>query len=269
VFSVDPASGTDVCAISGVDATTLTYEEAGTCVVDADQAGDALHAAAPTVTASIEVEQAPAFTMDAPPTTVAAGQPYAASFAATGLPVPTFALAPGAPFWLSLDSGTGALVGTPPTGTASFTYSVVAANDIGSTTAGPFTVAVTTPTPSHPFEADIAAQLSCPTSVAAHHQGSCTVTVANKGPATARFVTAEIVLPFGLARVPAGRGGAWFGGARLWTMGSLAPGSSASFSINFVAIRATWGPVFAAAYSFNRDPNEANNVATARIDVRR
>ncbi len=267
VFSVDPASDAGVCAVSGVDGTTLTYEQAGTCIVDADQAGDAGYAAAPTVTASIEVEQAPAFTEDAPPLTVIAGQPYTASFGASGLPVPTFALASGAPSWLSLDSSTGALAGTPPTGTASFSYSVVATNAIGSATAGPFCVTVTTPTPSHPFDADVSASLSCPSSVPAHHQGSCTLTVANAGPAPARFLTAEIVLPEGLARLPASRGGAWFGGAGLWSDRALAPGSSASFSVDFVAFRPTWGPVLGAAFSFTHDPNVANNVATARVDV--
>ena len=48
VFSVDPSSGAGVCSVSGVDGATLSYSQAGTCVVDANQAGNASYAAAPT-----------------------------------------------------------------------------------------------------------------------------------------------------------------------------------------------------------------------------
>ena len=46
VFSVDPASGPGVCTVSG---TTVTYTAAGSCVIDANQAGNASYAAAPQV----------------------------------------------------------------------------------------------------------------------------------------------------------------------------------------------------------------------------
>ena len=62
VFSVDPASGAGVCSVTGTDGTTLDYAQAGTCVIDANQAGNASYAAAPTLMASITVEQMPAFT---------------------------------------------------------------------------------------------------------------------------------------------------------------------------------------------------------------
>ncbi len=65
-FSIDTTSGAGVCAVSGVDGSTLTYDQPGTCVVDANQVGDASYAAAPTVSVSIAVDQAPAFTVDAP-----------------------------------------------------------------------------------------------------------------------------------------------------------------------------------------------------------
>ena len=61
VFSVDPASGAGVCGVTGTDGTTLDYAQAGTCVIDANQAGNASYAAAPTLTASITVEQTPGF----------------------------------------------------------------------------------------------------------------------------------------------------------------------------------------------------------------
>jgi eukaryotic-like serine/threonine-protein kinase len=52
VFSVDPSSGPGVCTVSG---TTVTYTAAGTCVIDANQAGNATYAAAPQVQRTITV----------------------------------------------------------------------------------------------------------------------------------------------------------------------------------------------------------------------
>lgn len=88
---------------------------------------------------------APVFTTDSPPTTVPSGTPYTGYFGASGVPAPTYALAPGAPAWLSIDpSFTGIVSGTPPPGTTSFTFSVLASNGVGPVaTAGPFTVTVT------------------------------------------------------------------------------------------------------------------------------
>ena len=52
VFSVDPSSGPGVCRVSG---TTVTYTAAGSCVIDANQAGNAHHAAAPQIQRTITV----------------------------------------------------------------------------------------------------------------------------------------------------------------------------------------------------------------------
>ena len=57
-----------MCSVSGVNGTTLSYSQAGTCVIGANQAGKAGYAAAPTVTGSVTVDQMPAFTLDTPPT---------------------------------------------------------------------------------------------------------------------------------------------------------------------------------------------------------
>ena len=147
-------SSAAVCATGGVDGATLSFTAAGTCVVDADQLGNASFAAAPTVSASIVVDQAPGFTAATPPTTASVGQPYAYTFAASGSPAPTFTLANGAPSWLTLDAGTGALSGTPPAGTSSFTYSITAVNSVGTTSAGPFTVTVAQPADPGPPDVD-------------------------------------------------------------------------------------------------------------------
>jgi serine/threonine protein kinase len=52
-FSVDPASDAGVCTVSG---NTVTFSAAGTCVMDANQAGNATYAAAPPVQQTIKVQ---------------------------------------------------------------------------------------------------------------------------------------------------------------------------------------------------------------------
>ncbi len=268
VFSVDPSSGAGVCSVSGIDGTTLSYMQAGTCVIDADQAGNASYAAAPTVTGVVTVDQTPAFTLDAPPTAATVGQSYAYSFAASGVPEPTYSLGPGSPSWLTLDAASGALSGSPPTGTTAFTYSVVAANGVGNATAGPFAVTVSPDPPPSP-DADISAALACPVTVEVRAVGSCTLTVANAGPTTAKFVAAGMSLPFRFGRVAATPGGMWFGHTGVWFLRSLPAGSSVTYTVSFQARRPGRGWVWAAGVSRSPDPNHANNVATATVTVTR
>jgi hypothetical protein len=52
VFTVDPASGPGVCTVSG---STVSYTAIGTCVIDANQAGNGHYAAAPQVQHTITV----------------------------------------------------------------------------------------------------------------------------------------------------------------------------------------------------------------------
>ena len=52
VFTTDPASGPGVCTISG---TTVTYTTIGTCIIDANQAGNGHYAAAPQVQHTVTV----------------------------------------------------------------------------------------------------------------------------------------------------------------------------------------------------------------------
>ncbi|HXY28329.1 MAG TPA: putative Ig domain-containing protein, partial [Acidimicrobiales bacterium] len=241
------------------------FTAAGTCVVDADQAGNASFAAAPTVSASVEVEQAPAFTADTPPTTGTAGQSYAYTFAADGAPAPSFALAAGAPSWLSLDAGSGALSGTPPSGTTSFTYAVVATNVVGSVTAGPFSV--TLAQPADPPVVDLSAALSCPGTSAVGTEGECTLTVHNAGPGTAESVTAAIVLPFRLRLVGAPGSSRWFGNGGAWWLGNLAPDASASFSATFRAVAPGRAIVVGGALSIEPGPSPADAFTSAPVVV--
>jgi serine/threonine-protein kinase len=56
VFSVDPSSGPGVCTVSG---TTVIYTGAGSCVIDANQAGNSRYASAPQVQRMIKVNPIP------------------------------------------------------------------------------------------------------------------------------------------------------------------------------------------------------------------
>ena len=74
-FTID-ASATSVCSISGA---TVSFTASGTCVIDANQAGDANYNAAPQAAQSFTVSknnQTIAFTSTAPATAVVAGATY-------------------------------------------------------------------------------------------------------------------------------------------------------------------------------------------------
>ena len=141
VITVD-ASASAVCSITG--AGVVSFQGAGTCLLDANQPGNVDYNAAPQVQQSFVVDQVPVFALDTPPTTAVVGQTYAYTFSANGTPIPTYALATGAPSWLSINATTGALTGIPPAGTKTFTFSVIASSSAGKATAGPFKVVVST-----------------------------------------------------------------------------------------------------------------------------
>ena len=63
VFTVDPTSGSGVCSVSGDNGSDLAFDGSGSCVVDANQGGNANFAAAPQDQGTIVV------TSPAPPTT--------------------------------------------------------------------------------------------------------------------------------------------------------------------------------------------------------
>ena len=139
--------GSTTGAVSGTpptDTTSFTYS-----VIASNRVTPNATAGPFTVTVS-PAQAAPAFTTDSPPLTATVGTQYSYTFVATGNPTPTYALGTGAPSWLSISSTSGALSGTPPTRTTSFTYSVIASNTVTpNATAGPFTVTVS-PAPRRP-----------------------------------------------------------------------------------------------------------------------
>jgi len=136
------SSASAVCSIS--PAGVVSFQTAGTCLLDANQAGNVDYTAAAQVQQSFVVRQLPVFALDTPPTTATVGQSYTYMFSANGTPVPTYALGTGAPSWLSINSTTGVVTATPPSGTTTFSYSVIASNSAGKATVGPFKVKVST-----------------------------------------------------------------------------------------------------------------------------
>ena len=97
VFSVDPSSGPQVCRVSG---TTLTYTAAGSCVIDANQAGNATYAAAAqiqrTITVSSGQKRPQSISFTAPASGTVGGSATLSATARSGLPVALSADNPGA-----------------------------------------------------------------------------------------------------------------------------------------------------------------------------
>ena len=87
MFSVDPASA-GVCAVSGG---TVTYNNSGACVIDANQAGNGTYAPAPQVQRTITVASGPkqtqSISFDAPSSGMVGGSAAVSASASSGLPV--------------------------------------------------------------------------------------------------------------------------------------------------------------------------------------
>ncbi len=91
---------------------------------------------------TMAVDTAPVFTADGPPSTATISMPFNFTFAASGFPAPTFALASGSlPTGLSLNTSSGVLSGTPTT-SGVFTFAVSATNTSGSVSSGSLSMTV-------------------------------------------------------------------------------------------------------------------------------
>ncbi|HEV2255988.1 MAG TPA: protein kinase, partial [Streptosporangiaceae bacterium] len=132
VFSVDPASGAGVCTVSG---STVSYAAAGSCVIDADQAGNAAYATAAQAQQMITVtsgqqqttqKKTQSITFTNPGAGTAGGSATLPATATSGLPVV-----------FSVGSGSGAGVCTLSGSTVSYAAAgscVVDANQAGDAT---------------------------------------------------------------------------------------------------------------------------------------
>jgi hypothetical protein len=254
MFSIDPASPL-VCSISGG---TVTFTAPGTCTIDANQTGGGQYASAPQVTQSVTVDLAPTFVLATPHLSAGAGQTYGYTFAASGSPAPTYALAK-APSWLTIDASDGAVSGTPPAGTKAFSYSVTATNAIGMATAGPFRVTVPKTVPTQ----DLGVKLTCPASVTVGRTGACTVAVTNHAATAAPLVGVAVVLPTILAGSSCTGGCTMTGNVAVWHLAKLGAGMTKKFTITTAATSAGSGELLAAVDAASLDPNLANNLAVA------
>jgi uncharacterized repeat protein (TIGR01451 family) len=99
--------------------------------------------------------------------------------------------------------------------------------------------------------------------------GTCTLTVANAGPATASKVVAAIVLPAALSETSCSSGCARHGNVYVWTLASLGNGASAQFSITVKASRAGTATVLAVAASQSPDRNPLNNISLAPVSIKK
>jgi hypothetical protein len=177
---------------------------------------------------------APVFTADSPSLSATAGGSYGYQFYATNNA--SYKLS-GAPGWLNINSGTGAVWGTVPNWVTSFSYSVIAWNSSGSATAGPYTVWVRHPRP----HTQLSSYLSCTSRVYAAHEGTCTLSVTNTGYSSASNVNAQINLPWQLKALHCGSFTWWNYGCSISyntaseNLGTLYPGQTKSLTVVFVA----------------------------------
>jgi hypothetical protein len=110
-FTIDPASAA-VCSLSG--AATVTFNQPGTCVIDANQAGNDKYQAAPQAHQDITVKltQTISFTSN-PPNPVYSGDTYNVTATATSGDAVTFTVDPASAAVCSL-SGPATVTFNPP-----------------------------------------------------------------------------------------------------------------------------------------------------------
>ncbi|HXQ43786.1 MAG TPA: choice-of-anchor Q domain-containing protein [Acidimicrobiales bacterium] len=112
LFSVD-ATASSVCSISG---STVSFIGPGTCVLDANQAGNATYGAAVQVQQSFRVAPQPQVITSSDAATARVGSPFSFTVTTTGVPVPAIASKRTPPKHLALTdngNGTATMAGIP------------------------------------------------------------------------------------------------------------------------------------------------------------
>jgi len=144
VLSIDPSSGGS-CTLVG---STVTFAAEGTCVIDANQAGNASYTPAAQVQQSITVVPAPTTTAPAitspPGATVSARQPFSITITATGNPTPTIGKSGSLPYGVSFTAGSGGTATIAGTARRSRTYriTITASNGVSPSASQVFTLTV-------------------------------------------------------------------------------------------------------------------------------
>lgn len=118
-----------------------------------------------------------------------------------------------------------------------------------------------------PVEADTSIALDCPSTVLANDSVTCTITVANDGPAAAENVSLSAVFSSSLTGSTLSGGGTLSGNSISWSSPSLAP--SASITLTFSATASTAGKVRlnAALIQTSPDSDATNNILKKTIVV--
>jgi len=156
---------------------------------------------------------------------------------------------------------------TEPTTAGSFTATCSGASDgAGNLQNAPATIAITM-TSTVANRADVSTALSCPATMRLLVVASCTLTVRNTGPATARSVVASIALPRSLTVLAVSDAGTSTSIGANWRVSSLAASTSVTSTVS-VRPAGTLA-VGAAGLSTTRDPSYGNNFAAARVAVNR
>ena len=230
---------------------TIGFVPDGTWTVTASYGGDANYAAS-SGTTSVTVnngpgpgpgpgQHAPVFTADSPPVYATSGQSYGYTFPAVGSPPIRYSLS--GPFWLHINPFDGTVSGTVPNFGGSFSYTVTATNNIGSTSRS-FTVFVRQPFRQHHYNhSNVSTSLSCTSKVYSGQRGSCTLWVTEHGNGSASDVTAQIALPKQLQADYCGFlnfGCSIFNNTASENLGTLYPGQTKSLTVTFTARSASW-----------------------------
>jgi hypothetical protein len=155
----------------------------------------------------------------------------------------------------------GATIKTSALGTHVFSVTATSSDGQTTTATADYTVVAA------PRLADVGATITGPSHAADGARFTEKVTVSNAGPAAATNVITGLVVPRGLTVTSAG-GGSRLGPAVYWSAGSIAPGSSVTYTIGFQAASDARGNALlavAAASTQIKDPDYANNADAIAI----
>jgi uncharacterized repeat protein (TIGR01451 family) len=157
--------------------------------------------------------------------------------------------------------------GTPPSGTTTFTYAVVASNGVNpNATAGPFAVTVNS---TSTRSADLSVTIGAPTTATKGSTVTYSIVVTNSGPAAAANGALVFLAGPNASFVSASPNpfinvdGLW-----TWTFAKLDAGQSMTFTLHLKLTKAGTVLTTAAVGADTHDPKLGNNAAVTRTTVK-